>query len=76
METTNAVFNLTLYDSITVWIVFLSLPFSRLFVITIQPSSLMCWIRTIVSNRMANSGAEWVQIMQRYNSGTYNNQVL
>jgi len=24
---------------------------------------------------MADSGAKWVQIMQQYNSGTYNNQV-
>jgi len=55
METTNSVFNLSLYDAIT-------------------PSTVVSWIRAIVANRMANSGKEWVSIMKKYNSGTYNNQ--
>jgi len=55
METTNAVFNLTLYD-------------------VIKPETVMSWIRVIVSNRMASSGSEWVNLMANYNSGTYNNQ--
>jgi len=55
METTNGIFNLSLYDAV-------------------KPESLMCWVRTIVSNRVANTGPEWVKVMQEYNSGTYNNQ--
>eukprot|EP01116_Phalansterium_solitarium_P000183 TRINITY_DN10100_c0_g1_i1.p1 TRINITY_DN10100_c0_g1~~TRINITY_DN10100_c0_g1_i1.p1 ORF type:complete len:556 (-),score=154.75 TRINITY_DN10100_c0_g1_i1:222-1889(-) len=55
METTNGVYNMSLYDSI-------------------QPESLVSWVRVIVSNRLATSGADWVQVMARYNSGTYNNQ--
>ncbi|RWS17237.1 putative phospholipase B-like 2 [Dinothrombium tinctorium] len=32
------------------------------------------WIRSIVANRLANSGKEWAEIFSEYNSGTYNNQ--
>jgi hypothetical protein len=32
------------------------------------------WIRIIVANRMATSGAEWSSYFSLYNSGTYNNQ--
>jgi len=32
------------------------------------------WIRVIVANRMATSGAEWTDLFSQYNSGTYNNQ--
>jgi len=32
------------------------------------------WIRIILANRMAGSGAEWVDIFGYLNSGTYNNQ--
>jgi len=32
------------------------------------------WIRIMVANRMATTGAEWVEIFSKYNSGTYNNQ--
>jgi len=32
------------------------------------------WIRIVVANRMATSGAEWVDVFGLYNSGTYNNQ--
>jgi len=55
METTNGIFNLSIYDAIV-------------------PQSLMSWVRVIVSNRLATSGKEWTNVMQRYNSGTYNNQ--
>jgi Phospholipase B len=40
----------------------------------ITPSTLMSWIRVMVSNRMSSSGEEWCNTMQKYNSGTYNNQ--
>ena len=32
------------------------------------------WIRSIVANRLAASGAEWASIFALFNSGTYNNQ--
>jgi hypothetical protein len=32
------------------------------------------FIRTMVANRLAQSGKEWSDIFSRYNSGTYNNQ--
>jgi len=32
------------------------------------------WIRIVLANRMASSGAEWVSVFGMYNSGTYNNQ--
>ena len=31
-------------------------------------------IRSIVANRLAQSGSKWTKIFSRYNSGTYNNQ--
>jgi len=40
----------------------------------ITPESVLTWIRTMVSNRMASDGQEWTQIFAQYNSGTYNNQ--
>ncbi len=40
----------------------------------VVPHSVNEWIRNIVANRLAYSGAEWVEIYSRYNSGTYNNQ--
>ena len=40
----------------------------------LNPNTLMCWIRTMVANRLSNSGKEWVNIFKKYNSGTYNNQ--
>ncbi|XP_032303854.1 putative phospholipase B-like 2 isoform X4 [Coturnix japonica] len=36
--------------------------------------SVLEWLRNIVANRLARSGAEWASIFQRFNSGTYNNQ--
>jgi len=32
------------------------------------------FMRTIVSNRLANSSKQWCNIFEKYNSGTYNNQ--
>ncbi|XP_072839771.2 putative phospholipase B-like 2 [Pogona vitticeps] len=41
----------------------------------LQPQdSVLEWLRNIVANRLATSGAEWAVIFQKYNSGTYNNQ--
>ncbi|XP_051888321.1 putative phospholipase B-like 2 [Pristis pectinata] len=36
--------------------------------------SVMEWLRNIVANRLATSGAEWAAIFKKFNSGTYNNQ--
>ncbi|XP_060641422.2 putative phospholipase B-like 2 [Anolis sagrei] len=36
--------------------------------------SVLEWLRNLVANRLAKSGAEWASIFQRFNSGTYNNQ--
>ncbi|XP_078410184.1 putative phospholipase B-like 2 [Cetorhinus maximus] len=41
----------------------------------VQPiGSVMEWLRNIVANRLAKSGAEWAGIFKDFNSGTYNNQ--
>jgi len=32
------------------------------------------WARTMVANRLATNGEEWMKIYFKYNSGTYNNQ--
>ena len=40
----------------------------------LTPNSLMCWIRTMVANRLSDDGYSWTQIFSKYNSGTYNNQ--
>ncbi|EFC47273.1 laminin A family protein [Naegleria gruberi] len=55
METTNDVFNETLFQYIT-------------------PKSVLCWVRSIVANRLATTSKEWVYYFGLYNSGTYNNQ--
>lgn len=34
----------------------------------------LTWVRAAVANRLAVSGAEWVSMFRRLNSGTYNNQ--
>ncbi|XP_063000420.1 putative phospholipase B-like 2 [Elgaria multicarinata webbii] len=36
--------------------------------------SVLEWLRNIVANRLARSGAEWAAVFQKFNSGTYNNQ--
>ena len=40
----------------------------------LDPNTLMCWIRTMVANRLTDNGYSWIQIFSKYNSGTYNNQ--
>ena len=40
----------------------------------LNPNTLMCWIRTMVANRLADNGYSWIDIFSKYNSGTYNNQ--
>lgn len=55
METTNSIFNKTLYKALT-------------------PSSVLCWIRSIVTNQLANNGEQWTYYFAKYNSGSYNNQ--
>jgi len=40
----------------------------------VTTQSVPYWIRIGVSNRMSDSGPEWMKHMALYNSGTYNNQ--
>lgn len=40
----------------------------------VTPQSLLSWMRVMVSNRLATSGASWAATFAQYNSGTYNNQ--
>ena len=40
----------------------------------LDPNTLMCWMRTMVANRLSDNGYSWIQIFSKYNSGTYNNQ--
>ncbi|KAM6155757.1 putative phospholipase B-like 2 [Rhynchocyon petersi] len=41
----------------------------------VQPKgSVLEWVRNIVANRLASSGATWADIFKKFNSGTYNNQ--
>lgn len=39
----------------------------------VRPEALPFWVRAMVANRLAKSGAQWMEVFQRYNSGTYNN---
>lgn len=39
----------------------------------IQPKSVLCWMRVIVSNALARDGKDWTDTFTLYNSGTYNN---
>ncbi|KAG2499635.1 hypothetical protein HYH03_002574 [Edaphochlamys debaryana] len=55
METTNGIYNKTLYD-------------------LISHRSVLMWQRVQVANYGARSGPEWVELFERHNSGTYNNQ--
>ena len=36
----------------------------------LSPRTLLDWVRNMVGNRLANSGAEWMSIYQQHNSGT------
>ena len=40
----------------------------------LDPNTLMCWMRTMVANRLTDDAYSWTQVFSRYNSGTYNNQ--
>ena len=40
----------------------------------LNPKSLLTWTRSVLANRLASSGKEWVDIFSRENSGTCNNQ--
>uniref|UniRef100_A0A7S4VGZ1 Phospholipase B-like n=1 Tax=Alexandrium monilatum TaxID=311494 RepID=A0A7S4VGZ1_9DINO len=39
----------------------------------VRPESLPFWVRAMVANRLAKSGAAWMEVFKRFNSGTYNN---
>jgi hypothetical protein len=41
---------------------------------TVQPETVMTWIRTMVANRLGVSGPTWAAAFSRANSGTYNNE--
>lgn len=47
---------------------------SSLFVDYLSIKTVPEWIRIMVANRMATSGAQWSQYFGEFNSGTYNNQ--
>ncbi|CAB3977828.1 Hypothetical predicted protein [Paramuricea clavata] len=40
----------------------------------INANSVMEWARTVVANRIAQDGRQWVSLFSKLNSGTYNNQ--
>jgi len=40
----------------------------------LSPNTLMCWMRTMVANRLTDDAYSWAQVFSKYNSGTYNNQ--
>jgi hypothetical protein len=40
----------------------------------VQPRTVLTWIRTMVSNRLATDGASWAANFAKHNSGTYNNE--
>ena len=40
----------------------------------LTPRSLMCWMRTMVANRLTDDGKSWTEVFAKFNSGTYNNQ--
>ena len=42
----------------------------------IKPETLLTWVRTMISNRLASSAEDWAYIFQKENSGTYNNQFM
>jgi len=42
----------------------------------VTPRSLFAWQRVRVANMMSRSGRQWADIVQKYNSGTYNNQYM
>ncbi len=42
----------------------------------LSPNTLPTWIRAILTNRLASSAEEWVEIFKKENSGTYNNKFI
>ena len=40
----------------------------------VVPQTVFEWVRTVVANRLAPTGARWSELFERHNSGTYNNQ--
>mmetsp|Transcript_53706 Transcript_53706/g.154160 ORF Transcript_53706/g.154160 Transcript_53706/m.154160 type:complete len:371 (-) Transcript_53706:163-1275(-) len=38
----------------------------------IKPEAFPYWVRAMVANQLAISGPDWMEIFQKYNSGTYN----
>ncbi|XP_046840907.1 putative phospholipase B-like 2 [Xenia sp. Carnegie-2017] len=40
----------------------------------VNGNTVMEWARTVVANRLARNGQEWVSIFSKHNSGTYNNE--
>ena len=58
METTNSVFNTSLFDHVD----------------ASGANTLPYWLRVTVANRGATTAKDWHDIFYQYNSGTYNNQ--
>lgn len=46
----------------------------KLFSLLDPSKTVLTWVRTLVSNRMSKTGADWVNTFKQYNSGTYNDQ--
>lgn len=42
----------------------------------IVPQSLLAWQRVRTANQLASTGPDWYKIVQKHNSGTYNNQYM
>ena len=40
----------------------------------IEPTSMLSWARSRLSNQLADNGSDWVNIFSRFHSGTYDNQ--
>ena len=40
----------------------------------VKPETVLTWLRTMVSNRLADSGPSWAEYFSMHNSGTYNNE--
>jgi len=40
----------------------------------LTPESLLTFVRPVIANRLARDGDSWTKIVERYNSGTYDNQ--
>ncbi|KIY95032.1 putative phospholipase B-like 2, partial [Monoraphidium neglectum] len=44
--------------------------------VVLTPRSVLSWQRVRSANLLASSGAQWVELFKRHNSGTYNNQYM